>query len=413
MKVLKLVYESVVFAYKALVINKVRAILSLLGITIGIFSIISVFTVFDSLQSNIKNEINSLGSNVLFIQKWPWVMGGGMPWWKYIQRPQPTLSEMKELLKRSNTVADAAFMYAVQRNVYNGDNSMENLTVMAVSHDYNKVMPFDLQEGRYFTLSESQGGKNLAIIGADVAKNLFPHADPVGHSIKIFGRKLQVIGVIRKKGEDIFGNSSDDRIIVPVVFANSLVNARNINASIVVISKPYVSVDAMRDELTGIMRSIRKLKPRAEDNFAINQTSIINKGFDSLFRIIALVGWIIGGFSLLVGGFGIANIMFVSVKERTQQIGIQKALGAKNYFILLQFLFEAFFLAVMGGAVGLLIVYLLTLSLSSLIGFPLQLTLNNIVLGIGVSGMIGILSGFIPAWSASRLDPVDAMRFNF
>ncbi len=412
-KTLKLIYESVVFAYKALVINKVRAILSLLGITIGIFSIISVFTVFDSLQSNIKSEINSLGSNVLFIQKWPWVMGGGMPWWKYIQRPQPTLSEMKELLKRSHTVDNAAFMYAVQRNVYNGDNSMENVTVMAVSHDYNKVMPFDLQEGRYFTLSESQGGRNLAIIGADVATNLFPHSDPVGHSIKIFGRKLKVIGVIRKKGEDIFGNSSDNRIIVPVVFANSLVNTKNINASIVVLSKPYISVDAMKDELTGIMRSIRKLKPRAEDNFAINQTSIINKGFDSLFRIIAMVGWIIGGFSLLVGGFGIANIMFVSVKERTQQIGIQKALGAKNYFILLQFLFEAFFLAVMGGAVGLLIVYLLTLSFSSLIGFPLVLTLNNIALGIGVSGMIGIISGFVPAWSASRLDPVDAMRFNF
>ncbi len=413
MKVLKLVYESLVFAYRSLVINKVRAVLSLLGITIGIFSIISVFTVFDSLQSNIKSEINSLGSNVLFIQKWPWVMGGGMPWWKYFQRPQPTLQEMKEILKRSSTVADATFMYAVNRNVYNGDNSMENVTVMAVSHDYNKVMPFDLQEGRYFTQTESQGGRNMAIIGANVAKNLFPNADPVGHSVKIFGRRLQVIGVIRKKGEDVFGNTTDDRVIVPVSFANGLVDAKNINSSIVVISKPYVSVDAMKDELTGIMRSIRKLKPRADDNFAINQTDIINKGFDSLFRIIALVGWIIGGFSLLVGGFGIANIMFVSVKERTNQIGIQKSLGAKNYFILLQFLFEAFFLSVMGGLVGLLIVFILTHVASSVIGFQLVLTLKNIMLGIGVSGFIGIVSGFVPAWSASRLDPVEAMRFNF
>ncbi len=413
MKTLKLIYESIIFAYKALVINKVRALLSLLGITIGIFSIISVFTVFDSLQSNIKNEINSLGSNVLFIQKWPWVMGGGMPWWKYFQRPQPTLQEMKEILKRSSTVADATFMYAVTRNVYNGDNEMDNVTIMAVSHDYNKVMPFDLQEGRYFTQGESQSGKNLAIIGADVAKNIFPHADPVGHNLKIFGRKLQVIGVIRKKGEDVFGNSSDDRIIVPVNFANGLVDAKNINSSIIVVSKPYVSVDAMKDELTGIMRSIRKLKPRADDNFAINQTDIINKGFDSLFRIIALVGWLIGGFSLLVGGFGIANIMFVSVKERTNQIGIQKSLGAKNFFILLQFLFEAFFLSVAGGLVGLLIVFILTYAASSLIGFQLVLTLKNILLGIGVSGFIGIVSGFVPAWSASRLDPVEAMRFNF
>ena len=340
-------------------------------------------------------------------------MGGGMPWWKYFQRPQPTLQEMKEILKRSNTVADATFMYAVTRNVYNGDNSMENVTVMAVSHDYNKVMPFDLQEGRYFTQTESQGGRNMAIIGANVAKNLFPNADPVGHSVKIFGRRLQVIGVIRKKGEDVFGNTTDDRVIVPVGFANGLVDAKNINSSIVVISKPYVSVDAMKDELTGIMRSIRKLKPRADDNFAINQTDIINKGFDSLFRIIALVGWIIGGFSLLVGGFGIANIMFVSVKERTNQIGIQKSLGAKNYFILLQFLFEAFFLSVMGGLVGLLIVFILTHVASSVVGFQLVLTLKNIMVGIGVSGFIGIVSGFVPAWSASRLDPVEAMRFNF
>jgi len=402
-----------VFAYKALVINKVRALLSLLGITIGIFSIISVFTVFDSLQSNIKSEINSLGSNVLFIQKWPWVMGGKMAWWKYFQRPQPTLQEMKEILKRSTTVADATFMYAVQRNVYNGDNSVENVTIMAVSYDYNKVMPFDLQEGRYFTQGECLSGKNLAIIGADIAQNIFPHSDPVGQSVKIFGRKLEVIGVIKKKGEDIFGSSSDNRVIIPVVFANSLINSKNINCSIIVLSKPYVSVEAMKDELTGIMRSIRKLKPRADNNFSINQTDIINKGFDSLFRIIALVGWIIGGFSLLVGGFGIANIMFVSVKERTNQIGIQKALGAKKFFILLQFLFEAFFLSLAGGLVGLFIVFILTYGASSLLGFSLVLSLKNIMLGVGVSGFIGIVSGFIPAWSASRLDPVEAMRFNF
>ncbi len=274
-------------------------------------------------------------------------------------------------------------------------------------------MPFDLQEGRYFTQSESQAGRNLAIVGADIAKNLFPHEDPLEHNIKIFGRKLQVIGVIRKKGESIFGNSSDNRIIIPVNYARGLVDPQNINSSIIVVSKPYVSVAAMKDELTGIMRSIRKLKPRASDNFAINQTDIINKGFDSLFRVIAMVGWIIGGFSLLVGGFGIANIMFVSVKERTSQIGIQKALGAKKYFIMLQFLFEAFFLAVVGGLVGLLIVYVLTLISSSMIGFHLTLTLQNIMLGIGVSGFIGIVSGFVPAWSASRLDPVEAMRSTF
>jgi len=270
-------------------------------------------------------------------------MGGGMPWWKYFQRPQPTVKEMKEILKRSNTVADATFMFGVQRNVYNGDNTVENITVLSVSYEYNKVMPFDLQEGRYFTQSESQAGRNLAIIGASIVKNLFPHEDPLEHSIKIFGRKLQVIGVIKKKGEDMFGSSSDDRIIVPVNFTRGLVNPQNINSSIIVVSKPYVSVVAMKDELTGILRSIRKLKPRAEDNFAINQTDIISKNFDSIFRVLAMVGWIIGGFSLLVGGFGIANIMFVSVKERTNQIGIQKALALKDILSCFSFFLKLFF----------------------------------------------------------------------
>jgi putative ABC transport system permease protein len=413
MILLKLIYESLVFAYKSLIINKVRTVLSLLGITIGIFSIISVFTIFDSLQSNITSEINSLGSNVLFIQKWPWVMGGGMPWWKYYQRPQPTVQEMKEILKRSSTVADAAYMFSVTRNVYNGDNSMDNIPIVAVSYHYNKVMPFNLQKGRYFTQSESQAGRNLAIIGADIAKNLYPHKDPLEHNIKIFGRRLLVIGVIKKSGKSVFSNSSDDWIIIPVNYARTLVDPKNIRSSIVVVSKPYVSVDAMKEELTGIMRSIRKLKPRADDNFAINQTDIINKSFDKLFSVLAMVGWIIGGFSLLVGGFGIANIMFVSVKERTSQIGIQKSLGAKNYFILLQFLFEAFFLSILGGIVGLLLVLIIISVSSSLVGFTLTLTLKNIMLGIGVSGFIGIISGFIPAWSASRLDPVEAMRSTF
>lgn len=413
MIILKLLYESVMMAYNSLITNKVRTILSLLGITIGIFSVISVFTVFDSLQNNITSDINSLGNNVLFIQKWPWAMGGDYPWWKYYQRPEPKFQEVKDILKRSYAAEDAAYMFSVSRNVYQRDNSVEDAPIVAVSYEYNHVMPFDLQEGRYFTQIECQGGRNLAIIGATMAQDLFPNQDPVGKEIKVFGRKLDVIGVLKKQGNDVFGNSSDNWVIVPVNYARGVVDSKNINSTIVVKAKPNVSNTELKSELTGIMRSIRKLRPGSDDNFAINETDIITKGFDSLFRVISIVGWIIGGFSLLVGGFGIANIMFVTVKERTSQIGIQKSLGAKNYFILLQFLFEAIFLAVLGGVVGLLIVFILTFAASHLIGFALALSLKNIVLGLSVSIFIGLVSGYIPAWTASRLEPVDAMRSTF
>jgi len=413
MKIVKLIYESLLFAINALTVNKVRTFLSLLGITIGIFSIISVFTIFDSLENAIKNEINSLGSNVIFIQKWPWVMSGEFQWWKYYQRPEPKLKELDELMKRSNTVEAAAFLVSVSRTVYHGNNSIENIPVVAVSQDYPKVMPFDLQDGRYFTFTESHSGRNIAIIGSDIAENLFKGTEAVGRKIKVFGRKLDVIGVAKKEGEGVFGDSKDDWIIIPAKYAQKVLDFRRLGSTIVVMAKPNVTNPQMIDELTGIMRSIRKLPPSADDSFALNETDIINKGFDQLFAVIAMVGWIIGGFSLLVGGFGVANIMFVSVKERTNQIGIQKSLGAKNFFILLQFLFEAIFLSIIGGIVGLIIVYLLTFVISSVFSFDLILTVTNIALGILVSALIGFISGFIPSWSASRLNPVDAMRANF
>lgn len=413
MIIAKLIYESFIFAMNALVVNKVRTVLSLLGITIGIFSIISVFTVFDSLEGAIKSEINSLGSNVLFIQKWPWAMGGDYPWWKYLNRPEPKFSELAELQKRSNTIEAATFMFDVRRNVYYKNNSMEGIQVVAISHDYPDVMAFDLQQGRYFTGTESNGGRNIAIIGSDIADNLYQGADAVGKTIKIFGRKLDVIGVLKKEGESVFGESRDNYVLIPVKFASNVLDVHNIGSTIIVKSKQHISNDQMKDELTGIMRSIRKLPPRADDDFAINETDIITKGFDQLFAVIKMVGWIIGAFSLLVGGFGIANIMFVSVKERTTQIGIQKSLGAKRYFILIQFLFEAVFLSMIGGVVGLLLVYALTFIADSLFSFNLVMTITNISIGIFVSAAIGLVSGFIPAWIASRLDPVEAMRSSF
>ncbi len=410
----RLILESFHFAMSALVVNKVRTVLSLLGITIGIFSIIAVFSVFDSLEKAIRDDISSLGDNVLFIQKWPWMTGGSdYPWWKYWQRPEANINELNELQRRSNAAEAFTFMVGVSRNITAGNTTIENSGINAVSHDYDRVMPMDIALGRYFTPLESQSGRNVIIIGADVAETLFPGLDPIGRSVKVFGRRMDIIGVLAKTGDNIFGNSEDNAAFVTINFARNVIDLRNTGTSILAKAKAGVTNAELKDELTGIMRSIRKLKPAAEDNFAINEMDIINRGFDQLFGVIAIVGWIIGGFSLLVGGFGIANIMFVSVKERTNQIGIQKALGAKNYFVLLQFLFEAVFLSVLGGIVGLLIVLIIALIITSTTSFTMILSLQNILLGVLVSAFIGLLSGFIPAWSASRLDPVEAMRSSF
>lgn len=407
---LKLLRESLIFAFNELIVNKVRTFLSLLGITIGIFSVIAVFTIFDSMEIYLRNSINSLGSNVLFIQKWPW-MDNNLEWWKIINRDEPSLDDLDAIKRNSELMEAATYMAGTSKTLKNGNNSMENIRVDAVSYDYPKIMSLDIERGRYFTELEANNGRGVALIGATVAEKLFPNEDALNKDIKIGGYKTYIIGIIKKKGGDAFGNSPDETIMVPVNYIRNFVNLRKSGgSSIAVLAKSNISNEALRDELTGVLRSAHRIKPGDDDDFAINETSIISKGFDAFFGIIATIGWVIGGFSLLVGGFGIANIMFVSVKERINIIGIQKSLGAKNYFILFQFLFEAIALALIGGLLGLLIVFLLVVIVNAVFDFGMVLTLGNIMLGILVSSFIGLVSGFIPAYQASKLDPVEAMR---
>lgn len=415
MLVARLILESFSFAYNSLHGNKLRTFLSLLGITIGIFAIISVFTVIDSLENYIRNSLNSLGSNMVYIQKWPWAPPEGeteYPWWKYLNRPVPTMEETEELIRRAKNIEDAVYFFGFNRTVQYENSKAENTEVLATTHQLIYTWNLEIEKGRYFTESESNSGVSLAILGNEIATRLFEQVNPVGKMIKLQGHRFQIIGVYTKQGTDMFGTSMDKRVHIPVVYAMNMVDVRNRDQgqTINIKAKANADRDEFIAELEGIMRNLHRLKPMEENDFAINEVSLISTRFDAFFKVFNMAGWIIGGFSILVGGFGIANIMFVSVKERTKIIGIQKAIGAKKYFILLQFIFEAVVLSMVGGIIGLILIFIGTTIFSYASSMTIALTLSNIILGLTISGVIGVLAGFIPALTASRLDPVEAMN---
>jgi len=412
---LKLFRESFLFAYDALRQNKLRTFLSLLGVTIGIFTIISVFSAVDTLKNNLQKSVNKLGSNSIYVQKWPWVNNGDFPWWKYLQRPDPKIREFEALQKRSQTALAVSYEISIDNRIVKyQSNTVQGAQIDATSHDHDKTWNFDFEDGRYFTEMESRAGSPVTVIGHDIAADLFPNSSGVGKQIKIMGRYVTVIGVFKKEGKDILGITDDKEILLPLNFAKNIIDvqASNYNPQIVVRGKNGLTDVEVEEEVRGLMRSIRRLGPNVEDNFALNKTTILSNQLDIVFNVLNIAGLIIGGFSILVGGFGIANIMFVSVKERTNIIGIQKSLGAKGYFILLQFLMEAIALCLMGGIIGLAMVYGFTLAVSAAANLTIVLDIKNITVGVGSSICIGIISGIIPAYFAARMDPVEAIRTN-
>ncbi len=413
---LKMFKESFLFAVNSVSVNKLRTFLSLFGITIGIVSIISVFTVFDWMENGIKTSIESLGNNTIYVTKWPWTPDPNIKWWDIMRWPPPSTNDYEAILKKSPSVQAVCFTVGAGETIKYRNNAVIDRYVMAATHDFEKVRSFEIEKGRYFAESESASGKPVAILGVEMAKKLFDNINPLGKEITIAGYKAVVIGVFKKEGKGgISDNGMDETLLVPVNFSRKFINFRNpfLDSSVLIRGKEGVSIEQMSDEITMVLRSARKINPGEVSNFSINQASQITKTLEPVFKGINIAGWIIGGFSILVGGFGIANIMFVSVRERTSIIGIQMALGAKRRYILLQFLIESMLLSIAGGILGLIIVFLGTLLVNYFYGLDMFLTTGNIVLAITISGTIGIIAGFAPASAAAKMNPVEAIGYTF
>lgn len=411
MKFFNLVFESFRFAWQALRANVLRTILSLLGVTVGIFSIIGVFTMVDSLEANVKNSLSSIGEKTIYVDKWPWQFGGGdYPWWKYFMRPRPRYSEYQYLRDNVDNADGVTIMdFSVANTTYK--NSSFSALCQGITYDFDRIMEVPVIEGRYFTEQEVEGGRNVAVIGGEVSNTLFGPENPLGKQIKVKGQKFTVIGVQEIKGKQLVdvGGNPDEKVYIPFVKHKRLFSSGNLYGMIAVQAlEDDENMEMLTSELTGLMRTKRGLKPTEDDNFALNRPDAAAEAVSSVFGALKVGGTVIGLFALLIGGFGIANIMFVSVKERTNIIGIQKSLGAKNYFILFQFLFESVFLCLLGGLIGLLLVY--GASFINLGMLDLILSSSNVILGIIIASVIGIASGIIPASQAARMDPVIAIR---
>ncbi len=414
----KIISESALQAIQSLRANKLRSFLSLLGISIGIFCIIGVQAAVDSLEDNVRSSFDKLGSDVIYLSKFNWAEDPGKDFMKIMRRPNPGYDDYKVINKKVKTAQMVSLnVFLGMKTIEYKSSNVERVEMSAITYDFEKIYDLGFEKGRYFSQQEFFYGASKVVLGFNTASELFGNIEPVGRKVKMFGQKMEVIGVLEKSGDDLVGVMNfDDAALMSYETAKKVANLKSNsafgNSSISIKAARNVSNEELKGDVTGVIRAHRKLKPREENNFAINEASVLGNFLDSFFGTLNFMGYIIGVFAILVGAFSVANIMFVSVKERTNIIGIKKALGAKRYIILLEFLIESVILCLIGGAIGLILVYFITLGISSVdtIAFDIYLSLSNTISGLIWAVGIGIVSGIIPAYIAARMNPVDAIR---
>ncbi|HOZ79992.1 MAG TPA: ABC transporter permease [Ferruginibacter sp.] len=409
-KTLNILSNSLRLTLQELKVNKLRTALSLTGVAFGIFCIIGVLATVGSLERNIQQEVSSLGSNTIYIDKWEYSGGPDMPFWKYRARPVMKYPEMDQIKQRSTLAADVAYLMQTADNIGYKDYLVQNVSLYGIVEAQTNIQPLTFEAGRYLSAAEFNSGSPVGLMGFDNAEQLYGSAErAIGKQFEIKGKQVTIVGVIKKEGKNFVGWNYDNCVMLPYKFCKQIVEEDNSNPIIIVKGRDNVSTEALVSELRGIMRQVRKLSPMQEDNFSLNSVEAFSKAINQLFGTVNIVGGVIGVISLIVGMFGIANIMFVTVKERTSVIGLKKAIGAKKSSILFEFLMEAAILCLLGGAFGLLFVYILSLILSAM-DFPVYISIPLLISTVIICLVVGVLAGIFPASRAAKMDPVVAIR---